>query len=785
MASLAEIVKKQQNKFVTNREDARQLKGLAKRQAATEARLNAAPEPIVQTNPKPVSLANAKPSVMEGPIKFNGNPDFVPDTHGQVTRGQAGTFQSQEQRNTLRRTQTGPTTTVQQDRLPQTNKVEVVRGGETSAAGDVEKIHYDTQGGTISDADLKQQNLQRARAKAVDEARRVMSNTKAYSQAQVKAAGEFLASGQATEAVGEFAGRQAGSAGKGFNQGLSDVAAVEAETPLPRSATTPEEVVLKGPAEPTTLRTPPPDVPGAAPVAEAAPKPQRNIGQRIGDAAGKGFDTLKNALPDFGGGTPPASVDPAVKSRVQKLKATLGPALLADLGTMYANEVAQFGLEEGTASAAKKTGVAISEIVDLAAAGEIGEIGKGVAIGLADLPGRLASNIPTSLAGGFSSINEGLASLADSVGLDGANFRAVGEASDQFIKDVNDPYYAGDNPLVALIGAFKHGSVADIGQVPAALRQLTGREPSSTEVDSVVNLISPESNARVTGQVDEALAGSRAQDGLRAAPANNDSYFVNNGAGDSGFEGLAGGTGGEAEGEKQFLRDLPQAFPNQPEQERGLGAARNEISGRGRFNKDNAVANFAGEFAHARQSSDRAAFDQKERKNRSTLAGAASTANTAKERANADLSTEFYKGLNDPDPGVQKRTKNRIFADFQKQRFDGNLDRNSASYQAAASLVTEGMVLADNEGLGSNVWNTLTTWFGSGQGVFDLFNGQVSVNAGLPFKDIKFDGNEMLVRSTETLLNDEGQTIPNWVSIGEFQDPDVVNFLRHNASSAE
>ena len=150
-----EGLRKKIDQFVTNREDARQLKGLKKRQAAAAARLAEPPiVPAGQTVPKDVELPQARSSVGE-PILAGENPDI--------------------NRRGLNQHKAGQTVTVQPDKLPLRTPVEITqRGGEKVT------VHTDAGGGTISDTDLKAQNLARAKAAAIEGAQAVLAKPAAY-----------------------------------------------------------------------------------------------------------------------------------------------------------------------------------------------------------------------------------------------------------------------------------------------------------------------------------------------------------------------------------------------------------------------------------------------------------------------------------------------------------------------------------------------------------------------------------------------------------------------------
>jgi len=729
MTSIAELIKKQQNRFATNLEDKRQLKGLAKREAAQQAKLNAKPVPIEQTTPKDVSLRRASPSTQN--VRTTGpNPAFDVDTQGQVTRGQQGTFQSQEQRNVAKQRQSGQTTTVQPEaeKASLRNQVEI-----TDNKGRVHKVHVGTDGSTISDADLKQQNLQRAQATARDQARAVMNNTKAYSQAQVKAAGEFLSSGAATEAVGEFAGRQTGSAGKGFQQGLSDVAAVEAEVPLQRSAAAPEDVVLKGPAEPAGLRTPPPEVPGAAAVdTPEAPKPQRTV-------LGNAVDNIKG-IPDrllnkSGTPTPPPAAGPGrVRSGVNLGGRIVGGLALPAIASTIAQSVQDGTVQEDVTEIVKEAPEALGNFVEELIRDPVGmakEIGQDAVNAIVNLPAGMIAGL-----GAFNEITSGRNGVIPASGITGA--------PEQTVFDVVREQF----PTFDLFG---DGSQSG---------------PPSASDPSAQNITPPPAAGLRQNAPAEAPA--------TVAPASNESFFINQGAGGSGFEGLAGGTGGEAEGEKQFFRDLPQAFS---QQERGLGAARNEIAGRGRFSEDNAVANFAGEFAQARGASDRAkldSFDARTAAGLSSAAGSsANTARTAARKANEDRFKDIDEGLNSENATTVRNTKTGVFGRFRNQLRQGNFDMNAADTMQAANVITREVTDAADVGLGGALWNSLAPALlgGGGRGALDFLNGELSIDGSVPYESIRLDkdGN-LMARSTDPATGE--------LNLGFIQDKDTAVFLR-------
>ena len=758
MATPFELLRKKQNKFVTNLEDKRAARGLAKQQAVQEANLNRPAAPIEQANPRPVSLADAKPSATNARV-VGPNPNFNVDTHGAVTRDvNSGRLQSQDQRIQTKQAKTAPDTTVQQNRAGLRNQVDI-----TARDGTVHKVHVGQDGSTLSDSDLKAQNAQRAQASARAQAEAVLQNTKAYSAEQVRAAGDFLKSGAATEAVGEIVGNNARTGSEGFNRGLSgDAAAIEAEAPLQRPAAASEGIpgeanTLRGPAAEATLRTPPPAAPGApeAPAAatsESAPKSQRTVLGKVVDGV-KGFDPLnKPVATDSGGG------------KTAGLKGKVGSAIkgVGALGT--ADLVGQFG------KAIALNDENAPEVIANAVGDFTNHVTKSISDGngmeLVKELGDALIRSPATIISSFSDVGarlggEELKFIANGLERLGVPREYIpeiflpsqitGENADfaASLRDINDPDYLPQTEGGKIIKSLD-------GQLPDALRFSGGQE----------EVAPPE----FTGQ------SAPAPQGLREQPAGNGSFFINNGPGGSGIEGLAGGTGGEAQGEKQFFDDLPQAFPEAANAPRGLSAAQQEISGRGRFS-DDPLANFAGEATRSRLQSNRVRNDLfEDRTNRLGLS-AASTAGTAARAAEAKRYSEIDAGLNSEDERVRRNTRTGVFGNFTNQINQGNYDPNSADARQTANIVTRSVIDGANPGFGAAVWNSLAPAIlgGGGRGALDFLNGDANINGGTPFADIAFDGEgNLMAKSTDPDAE--------LVNLGFVSDPDTANFLRQMLS---
>lgn len=334
-----------------------------------------------------------------------------------------------------------------------------------------------------------------------------------------------------------------------------------------------------------------------------------------------------------------------------------------------------------------------------------------------------------------------------------------------------------------MINSFKHGSVADVDQVPGALRELTGRSTAPQVAD--------QSSAATSGASSPPPPAGLRQDASAAPPQRSpfvppglnqdrrqitdEQYAVNNLRTNEIAADQEPGTGfmqsrGPDGNFETFIdgRGQPEPAP----QERGLGAARNEILGRGRFDSENPLANFAGEFAASRIAAGDKNRDAINNRSAAGLARANSTADTARRTADAKLESEFYKGLNNPDTFA--RTRDRVFQNFMTAKNSNQLDANSAAFRTASTIATRALLAADKEGLLARFANTIGAPLGTGQGLMDLFQGSASVNAGFPFADMEFRGNELFVKSTD---GDMG-----WKTFGEFEDPDVANFLRQNVT---
>ena len=684
-----EGLRRKRDQFVTNLEDQRALKSLKKREAARLAKLNAASAPIEQTAPRDVELPQARSSVSQ-PVLAGENPSVT---------GRGGINQAQA----------GQTVTVQPDKPPLRTPVEITRGGTGPDAGTTSTVHSDGRGGTISDADLKAQNLQRAKAAAIKGAQEVLAKPAAFSAAQVKAAGELISSGAAAESIGEVVGRNVEGANRGLNKGLSDVAAIEAETPLRPAPAVADDVVLKGPAEQPTLRS---AEPAAGP---AQPKPQRTVLGRGLDAAAKIPDRLVNKpIPPTGPPEPP-------KQRFGRTKAVAGT-----------------GLRVGGA-------LAIPEI----AAKVAGSVQRGTFLEDAE---RLITDAPEMVGDLIRYVTE--------------NPERAGKEAVNWIANL-------PNDVVAGLGSFNETVSGRNFDVPAS--GITGAPATNTfEMadqkpfgDLSVFDLEEDGAPPQEGQelIDESFAPREQSTGLRTAsnnivPQSNDSFFINN-------------QGGEAPGEKQFFRDLPQAFP---QAQQGLRGAREELSNRNRFS-DDPLANLAGEFAQSRVSSDRAAFDQTERKNASSLASAIgtsqNTANTAALKADADRFNKIDEGLNSEDDRTRRNTQSSVFNEMINQVNQGVVNPNNADIRQASNIITRAVVDQGDVGLPKAIWNSLAPALlgGGGRGALDLLNGDPSINGGIPFADIAFDdGGNLVARSTDPDAD--------IVNLGYIKDPDTANFLR-------
>jgi len=488
------------------------------------------------------------------------------------------------------------------------------------------------------------------------------------------------------------------------------------------------------------------------------PKAQRTIKERAVDAYGAAKEKV---------GLGPASGEPKPPKgpgRISKtLRATGGASAIlegADLATKYINNLGDVGFDEANRIA--KEG--IEDTATEAAAG-LGRQATRIDQGKYGEAATAAGDFAIDSAKGFAQLP---GSIYDQGGRMGYNLRnALGFGVPESGIYRADP----NNPRKVL-----QGQTTDQTSQEALDDVNAGRVADLEAFDNAPEKAVRDANAQALIDQSRAESGDK---GLRSGtqrvvPPSNGSYFINNGAGASGIDGLAGGTGGVAQGQKQFFRDMKPAFP----QTSGLRAARAEILNRGKFANgnrfsDNVDGNWAAEMAGARMRANENTTAAYNDRTAASLRGANITANTAANTANEKRYTDLGARLDSTDADIKRNAKTDAFYGFlnEKEQQGGQYNPNSAYARQAGNILRREITDMSDPNVPKAIWNSLAPAFlgGGGMGALQWLNGNLNMGGQFDSMTIDPDG-------TIRAMSSDGPV--KSINLGFIPDADTAVFAR-------
>lgn len=800
------------------------------------------PNPFVPEQPT-VSFKPTKPEVTTG-----RNPEFS------QLRSEFGGFETPEQRRARLAVAT-PQTTVQQQRAPSTNTVEISQrnplanqqsfGPDTPDIDPVKQaVVVGQQGTTISaeqDAiNKKQRRLAAGREKYYRVLESVSSTKKQIADA-TKALKASFVSGDTAAAVGEVAGANVEGLKEGAERGTANrqgtaaerIAKLEAELAVPEEptlkdanrATVSDDNILKSgtaaadsaaaeAAARTEQRATLEAIAGNKNATKAqrksavddlakmaggatgdAPRASRTVGQRATDAFNTARETVglgaakttpTEVVPP--GTPPPPTPDGRIKSTVKNVFRGAGALAILDIGNMLIEPIMEKGFGQASADIANGLGTIIKDLPEntrkyLAenSSGDIindlQSVGVDIAKAMVDAPGAFGNSIAVMLEhletgnlGGFESgvlfdENDPAGARARAAGLrsaenNGNNFDVVRGASSFFDGGENTVSPENINDFLA----------DGIGQTPPPFPPPQQGQPP---IDDAV--ASDQTAGLRQNFVPPGLNQTREQ-------ISDEEFDANNANVNSIQRGLASGTGflqsrrPTDEGNENFATFIDGRGQPEPQQQ-GLRAARDEFSNRNRFRDPDisAFANLAGTFARVRQASDRAEFDQTERANAATLAGAVGTAQS---KAQSDFlktrtkeASEIYSQFADSDsrPVAMRRAISQFTSDIE----GGGPNPDDPVSIAASDMIAQELMEKANPNIPRAIWNSLMPAFlgGGGRGLLDFLSGEPLLNSqNLPMSLALDEDNDIIIESTDPTVRG--------IDIGNNLDASLLNFLR-------
>jgi hypothetical protein len=785
---------KAREEYINKQETARVAAGQDAQDKINNAAADKA-DPVIKnpTDPKPViDLREAKPTVTPIPDSKK-NPRYRPSTTGNVEPGSINDLRAQEIARDKKQRDVKKIPKKKQDPKPDF-KFETAPGASPAVERGADGLNKDIFTGTNASTqyiDAKGNVLSAAQyhtQQNMDKAKTILADTKSgkYTPEVIKNAAEFVKTGGVSEFLGEQAGVQAKSASAGLNKSVpysSDAAAIAAEAPLKTSTgATPDDIVLKGASENVGLGQAKGETfqnQAESFVETEQPKASRTIKERAADA----FNAAKEKVglgqasdtPDVPGNPEPpkTSRTKAVVKGVSGAGAVVEGADLAakyinnlsDVGFDEANQIAKQGILDTVTEASAGLGRQATRI-DQGKFGEAADAAGDFALdslkGLAKLPGsiydqggRAGYNLRNAL--GFGVPESGIYRA------DPNDPRKVlqGQTTDQTSQESLDDVNAGrvddltkfdrDNSSQDLIDQSFADSERGSSSPPPVTDLRTGaRENGST------SYVPPGQNQDRRQITDEQYLTNNLRANEIGADQTPGTGFMQSRGPDGNFETFIDGRG------------QPEPAP----QERGLGAARNEIDGRGRFS-DNPRSNLLGEFALSRQTADENKVGAVNARTAATLRGQNTTANTAARKANEDRFNKIDDELGSGDPTRIRNAMTGVYGRFQNAVNQGNYDPNSADAMQASNIITRNAVDAADIGLPEGIWNSLMPRFlaGGGRGALDFLNGELSINGSVPYEGLKFgeDG---------TLKAKSSDPATGWIDLGYIEDADTANFMR-------
>jgi hypothetical protein len=522
------------------------------------------------------------------------------------------------------------------------------------------------------------------------------------------------------------------------------------------------------------------DIPKAnrnAAAAEAA----RLQGTETGDRTwlGKTVDTLNpanwmNKTPDSGEPKPPKGPGKTYKA-FRAGGAGLGLLEAGDLIGEYVNNRADYGEEEADRIAIE----GVTGAIDEAGAG-LRRQGTRIDQGKYGEAAKAAGNFALDSLKGTAQVP---GNFRDQVARLSYNFWDQPESGITFPKDTprmtSEEALAGyDERSAAELKAFDNAQAGDVAETA---REEAGQDSSNKNENKAGNNgTAPTSDARTTSYVPPGLKQDRRGISDEQYQVNN--FRVNDIQADqepgTGFMQSQGPDGNF----ETFIDGRGQPEPR-AQQERGLGAARNEIDGRGRYANGNRYsdspdANFLAELAGGRmRATNRTLTDSENRtqaaneKNAIDLRGQIIDKNTAARQAQSEEASEIWKMLGNPD--TKELGEDRALSQLTSNLNTGNMDPGNKVNQIASEIIANKVLEQLDTNVFKATWNSLMPAFlgGGGMGMMQFFNGEEILDT--PTNDV----GDIILRSSEPTVDG--------INVGEAFPTKIQSLLRQRLNDTK